>query len=75
IQFSLEKNGQLAQSGNTSDLLFQFDQIISYISNFFTLQMGDVIFTGTPAGVGPVQLGDTLSAYLENEKLLEFNIK
>lgn len=75
ILFHLEKNNQPAQSGNTTDLLFQFNQIISYISNFFTLQMGDVIYTGTPAGVGPVQIGDTLSAYLENEKLLEFNIK
>ncbi len=75
IQFSLEKNGQLVQSGNTNDLLFQFDQIISYISNFFTLQMGDIIYTGTPSGVGPVQIGDHLSAFLETEKLLEFNIK
>jgi len=75
INFSLKKNGELKQQGNTSLMLFRFDYIISYLSKFFTLRTGDLIFTGTPKGVGPVQVGDTLSAYIENEKLLEFEIK
>lgn len=75
INFSLKKNGELKQQGNTSLMLFRFDYIISYLSKFFTLRTGDLIFTGTPKGVGPVHVGDTLSAYIENEKLLEFEIK
>jgi 2-keto-4-pentenoate hydratase/2-oxohepta-3-ene-1,7-dioic acid hydratase in catechol pathway len=56
-------------------MLFNFDYIVSYLSNFFTLKTGDLIFTGTPKGVGPVALGNRLSAYIENEKLLEFEVK
>ncbi|MBT1703435.1 fumarylacetoacetate hydrolase family protein [Chryseosolibacter indicus] len=75
INFSLKINGELKQQGNTSLMLFGFDYIISYLSKFFTLRTGDLIYTGTPKGVGPVKIGDTLSAYIENEKLLEFEVK
>ncbi len=75
INFKLEVNGKLKQQGNTSLMLFPFDYIIAYLSKFFTLKTGDLIFTGTPKGVGPVTPGDTLSAYIENEKLLEFQVK
>ena len=75
INFSLTINGGIRQQGNTSLMIFSFDYIISYISRFFTLRTGDLIFTGTPKGVGPVQVGDTLSAFIENEKLLEFEIR
>jgi acylpyruvate hydrolase len=75
INFSLSINGEVRQQGNTSLMLFSFDFIISYLSKFFTLRSGDLIFTGTPKGVGPVKIGDTLAAYIENEKLLEFDVK
>jgi acylpyruvate hydrolase len=75
INFKLEVNGQLKQQGNTSLMLFPFPIIISYLSKFFTLKTGDLIFTGTPSGVGPVQAGDKLSAYLENDKMLEFEVR
>jgi acylpyruvate hydrolase len=75
INFKLEVNGELKQTGNTSLLLFSFDYIISYLSKFFTLRTGDLIFTGTPKGVGPVVTGDKLTAYIEDEKLLEFEVK
>jgi len=75
INFSLQIDGAPKQQGNTSMMLFNFDYIISYLSKFFTLRTGDLIFTGTPKGVGPVKVGNVLSAYIENEKLLEFEIK
>lgn len=75
INFSLSINGGIRQQGNTSLMIFSFEYVISYLSRFFTLRTGDLIFTGTPKGVGPVQTGDTLSAYIENEKLLEFDVK
>ncbi len=75
INFSLTINGGVRQQGNTSLMIFSFEYVISYISKFFTLRTGDLIFTGTPKGVGPVQTGDTLSAFIENEKLLEFEVK
>lgn len=75
INFSLAVNGEIRQQGNTSLMLFSFEYIISYLTKFFTLRTGDLIFTGTPKGVGPVQVGDRLSAYIENEKLLEFEVK
>jgi len=75
INFSLQVDGVVKQQGNTSFMLFNFDYIISYLSKFFTLRTGDLIFTGTPKGVGPVKIGNVLSAYIENEKLLEFEIK
>ena len=75
INFKLEVDGQLKQQGNTSLMLFSFETIISYLSKFFTLKDGDLIFTGTPKGVGPVSHGNKLSAYIEDEKLLEFDVK
>jgi acylpyruvate hydrolase len=75
INFKLEVDGQLKQSGNTSLMLFPFNYIISYLSKFFTLRAGDLIFTGTPKGVSAVAVGNKLSAYIENEKLLEFEVK
>jgi len=75
IPFHLDINGTTVQEGNTRDLLFQFDAIIEYVSKFITLKMGDLIFTGTPVGVGPVSVDDKLEAYIGNEKLLECNVK
>lgn len=75
INFKLEIDGQLKQQGNTSLMLFPFDYIISYLSIFFTLKTGDLIFTGTPKGVSAVTIGNKLSAYIEDEKLLEFEVK
>ena len=75
INFKLEVNGQLKQQGNTSLMLFPFAYIISYLSKFFTLKTGDLIYTGTPSGVGPVAVGDKLSAYIENDNMLEFEVR
>jgi acylpyruvate hydrolase len=75
INFHLNINGTTVQKGNTRDLLFSFDKIISYLSTFVTLKKGDLIFTGTPEGVGPVNIGDKLEAFIENKKMLEFAIK
>lgn len=75
INFSLQVDGVLKQKGNTSLMLFPFEYIIAYLSRFFTLRTGDLIFSGTPKGVGPVSVGNVLSAYIENEKLLEFEVK
>lgn len=75
INFSLKLNEEIKQHGNTSLMLFGFDYIVSYLSKFFTLRTGDLIFTGTPKGVGPVKVGDRLTAYIENEKLLEFEVR
>ncbi len=75
INFSLKVNGEYKQQGNTSLMLFPFDYIIAYLSKFFTLRTGDLIFSGTPKGVGPVSVGNVLTAYIEDEKLLEFEIK
>ncbi|MEJ1239916.1 fumarylacetoacetate hydrolase family protein [Chryseolinea sp. T2] len=75
INFSLQVDGETKQQGNTSLMLFSFDYIILYLSRFFTLKTGDLIFTGTPKGVGPVKVGNVLSAYVEQEKLLEFEVR
>ncbi|MFC4874233.1 fumarylacetoacetate hydrolase family protein [Negadavirga shengliensis] len=75
INFHLDINGERKQTGNTSLLLFDFDVIIAYVSQFFTLKTGDLIFTGTPAGVGKVNIGDRLEAYIEDKKLLDFEVK
>jgi 2-keto-4-pentenoate hydratase/2-oxohepta-3-ene-1,7-dioic acid hydratase in catechol pathway len=72
ISFTLEVNGEVRQEGNTSDLIFGFDSIISYVSRYYTLKTGDLIFTGTPSGVGPVHKGDNLVARLEEETVLDF---
>jgi acylpyruvate hydrolase len=75
ITFSLEKNGVLVQKGNSEDMLFDFDHLICYLSQFMTLKIGDLIFTGTPAGVGPVQIGDQLIGYIGDRKMLDLSIK
>lgn len=75
IEFSLLKNGDRVQHGFTRDLIFDFDTLISYLSKYFSLQTGDLIYTGTPAGVGPVQVGDVLEGYLGERKLLHCAIK
>ncbi len=75
INFRLEVNGEVRQTGNTSLMLFPFNYIISYLSRFFTLKSGDLIFTGTPKGVGPVVAGDRLTGFLENEKMFDFEVR
>lgn len=75
IRFELSLNGVTVQSGNSGNMIFSFDDIISYVSTFITLKTGDLIFTGTPAGVGPVKPGDHLTASLEGEVMLDFDIK
>jgi len=75
IHFGLKKNGEWVQRGNTADLLFSFDYLICYISRYFKLQVGDFIFTGTPAGVGSVQIDDYLEAYIGDSKMLTCAIK
>lgn len=75
LNFRLEVNGETRQQGNTSLMLFRIDYLISFVSRYFMLQQGDVIFTGTPKGVGPVKIGDTLTAYLEDRKMLEIAVK
>lgn len=75
INFGLLINDTKVQSGNTSGMIFSFEYLISYVSRFFTLQMGDLIFTGTPAGVGPVKVGDHLVADIEGQVLLDFEVK
>lgn len=75
LQFHLDINGKTVQEGRTSDMLFKIDEIIEYISKYFTLKTGDIIYTGTPVGVGPVNINDHLTGYIEDRKVLEFNIK
>lgn len=75
LDFHLDINGKTVQKANTSEMLFNFDYIISYISQFMSLKMGDLIFTGTPSGVGPLQIGDNLQAYAEDQKLMDFLIR
>ena len=75
INFSMKLNGVEVQNGNTDDMMFPFAKIISYVSQFFTLQTGDLIFTGTPVGVGPVKIGDRLEGFLETEKVFDFEVK
>lgn len=75
LHFHLDINGKTVQEGCTSDMLFNVDRLISYISQFFTLKTGDMLYTGTPAGVGPVKIDDHLTGYLEDRKVMEFNVK
>lgn len=75
IGFSLHKNGETVQQGNTKDMLFGIDQIIAYVSQFITLKVGDLIYTGTPAGVGPVAIGDTLAGFIGEQQMFEVRIK
>ena len=75
IKFSMKSNGEEKQNGLSSDMLFSFDEIISHISNYFSINIGDLVFTGTPAGVGECVVGDVLEGFLENEKLFNVEIK
>lgn len=75
IDFSLTKNGKTVQQGNTSQLIFNFNYIIHYISKYFTVQQGDYIFTGTPAGVAPIAIGDELRAFIGNQELLRCEVR
>jgi 2-keto-4-pentenoate hydratase/2-oxohepta-3-ene-1,7-dioic acid hydratase in catechol pathway len=75
IKFQMHKNGELVQDGDTADLIFKFDYLIEYVSKYFKLQIGDLIYTGTPAGVGQVKIGDKLEGFLEGNKILECQIK
>ncbi|HHT34545.1 MAG: fumarylacetoacetate hydrolase family protein [Proteiniphilum sp.] len=75
LSFHLDINGETVQSGNSREMIYTVDRIIAYISRFFTLKIGDLIFTGTPAGVGPVKINDHLQGYLKERKLLDFRVK
>lgn len=75
INFRLDINGETRQKGNTRDLIFSFEYIIAFVSKYFTLRVGDLIFTGTPEGVGQVKKGDNLEAFIENEKMLECPVR
>ncbi|HET6244914.1 MAG: fumarylacetoacetate hydrolase family protein [Bacteroidetes bacterium] len=75
LNFHLNINGNTVQKGNSKDMIFTIDSIISYVSKFFTLKRGDLIYTGTPAGVGPVKQNDLLECFLEGNKLLSFKVK
>ena len=75
INFHLDVNGETRQKGNSSMMIYKIDTIVSHLSKYFTLKIGDIIFTGTPAGVGPVKIDDRLQLYIENELMLDFMIK
>ena len=75
LNFNLNKNGKTVQKTNSKLMLWKIDELISYISTFFTLKIGDVIFTGTPAGVGKVSIGDNLEGFIEDNKIFNLNIK
>lgn len=75
LAFHLNINERKVQEGNTRDMLFAVDRIVAYVSRFFTLKIGDLIFTGTPAGVGPVKIGDHLQGYIGERKLLDFYVR
>ena len=75
INFSLKNNGEIVQKGLSTDMIFEFEEIIENISNYFSLNIGDLIFTGTPAGVGECVVGDILEGFLEQERVFELEIK
>ena len=75
IHFHLDVNGNTVQQGCSSDMLFKVDEIIAYISRYFTLKTGDLLYTGTPVGVGPVHINDHLTGWIDDRKVLEFNVK
>ena len=75
ITFSLHKNGKSIQIGNSNNMIFSFDKIISYVSSFYTLKIGDLIYTGTPSGVGKVERGDVLQGFIENKEMFTVQIK
>ena len=75
LEFHLDIDGNKVQEGNTRDMIFKIDDLIAYVSQFYTLKIGDLIYTGTPVGVGPVSIGQHLEGYLEGEKLLDFYVR
>lgn len=75
MNFSLEKNGETVQQANTSQMIHSIEEIITYVSRYFTLKMGDLIYTGTPSGVGPVSIGDHLVGKIEDKTFLDFHVK
>ena len=75
IQFRLDINGKTVQSGNSAEMIFPINELIAYVSRFFTIKIGDILFTGTPAGVGKVAIGDRLEGYIFDKKMFDFNIK
>ncbi len=75
INFSFNKNNEPVQQGNSGDMIFSFDNLVAHISNYFSLNIGDLVFTGTPAGVGECVVGDELEAFLEGKSLLKFDVK
>lgn len=75
LSFSLTRNNELVQSGNTSQMIFSFEQIVSFVSQYFTLKVGDLIYTGTPAGVGKVSIGDQLEGFIGAQKMLTCEVK
>lgn len=75
LAFRLDKNGETVQRGNTADLIFSFEDILVFVSQYITLRKGDLIFTGTPAGVGPVAIGDYLEGFIGDERVFHFHIK
>jgi len=75
IHFRLDLNGTTVQNGHSADMIFPIDELIAYVSRFFTLKIGDILFTGTPAGVGTVKPGDNLKGFISDQKMFDFNIK
>lgn len=75
LNFHLDINGETRQKGNTRDMIFHINQVISHVSKYFTLKIGDLIYTGTPSGVGPVKIGDRLQGYIEDENFFDFQVK
>lgn len=75
IQFRLDLNGKTVQMGNSSDMIFPINELVAYISRFFTIKIGDILFTGTPVGVGKVSIGDRLEGYIFEKKMFDFYIK
>ena len=75
IQFRLDLNGKTVQNGNSSEMIFPINELVAYVSRFFTLKIGDILFTGTPVGVGKVAIGDRLEGYIFDKKMFDFYIK
>lgn len=75
INFSLQINGEIKQVGNTKNMIFNINQLVAYVSQFVTLKIGDLIYTGTPEGVGPIHINDKVECFIEDKKMLEFNVK
>ncbi|PHR48139.1 MAG: 2-hydroxyhepta-2,4-diene-1,7-dioate isomerase [Fluviicola sp.] len=75
LEFKLKKNGEIVQHGNSKDMIFSINKLIEYVSQFMTLKIGDLLFTGTPEGVGEVQIGDHLEGFIGDEQLLSLNVK